>query len=309
MFRSSAWLGSAAAMLAACAGGGAGADFGGADASAGTQECFSSSECPVGWTCSELGVCVPPPPGVDAGGPPSEVEYKLSEPHASRRYVWVAMTDLDRLARIDGTDLEVTSIPVGDQPSVLATMPGTDTAVVLDSVNAAATVVRPTPEADAIDLFPTLPNLNRLVPAPNARYAVAYFDLAQAIADAGSLEDVTQVGSFQDVTVLALQPGAQHAVDLTVGFRPREVEMDVTGTYAFVVTDDGVSVIDMPQMTMGEPTIVPPIPVTSDPFEDPSGIEVDIVASGDYAVVRIPGVAGVRVVDMLPPGAGAGWAI
>jgi DNA-binding beta-propeller fold protein YncE len=304
------------ATLTACAaddlgGAGPGADagaWGGSDASGGTAQCFSSSECPVGYVCSEFGTCVAPPPGGDAGvPPPPEVEYALTDPTSSRRFVWVAMIDQDRLAKIDAANLEVTAIPVGDRPRVFTTLPGTDTAVVLDGGNAAATVVRPAAGSAATELYPTLPNLNRLEAAPGGRYAVAFFDLAKAIAEAGSLAAVGQLGSFQDVTVLALQPGSQRAVDLTVGFRPREVELDATGRYAYVITDDGVSVIDLPLMTAGEPTIVPPVPLFTDPAIDARTAEVDIVASGAYAVARLPGAAALRVVRLLPPGVGTGY--
>jgi hypothetical protein len=278
------------------------------DAGTGSQ-CFSSSECQVGWTCSEFGTCVPPS-DLDANpGPPPEVEYDLTEPHSSRRFVWVAMTDQDRLAKIDATNLEVVSIEVGDRPDVLATLPGTDTAVVLDSVNGAATVVRPADGSVSSELYATLPNLNRLTTTPGGRYALAFFDLNKAIAEAGSLEAVTDIGSFQDVTVIAVEPGHQRAVDLTVGFRPRDIEVDATGDYAFVVTDDGVSVIDLPAMTAGEPTIVPPIPVTSDPFGDASGVEVHVVSSGAFAIVRTPGEASLRVTRLLGAAAGNGWNI
>lgn len=298
-------------LLTACGAGAAEGDFGGvpaSDASGGTPQCFSSSECPVGFICSEFGTCVPPPPPpTDAGGdapPPPEIEYKLSEPISSRRYVWVAMTDQDRLAKIDGTNLEVVSVEVGDQPRILATLPETDTAVVLDSGNAAATVVRASTGAVASELYPTLPNLNRLAVAPGGKHAVAFFDLAKAIVDAGGLDAVGEVGSFQDVTVLAVQ--SQRSVDLTVGFRPREIEHDALGRYAFVVTDDGISVIDLPAMTAGGPTIVPPIPIMEDVFADTTGVEVSVVASGQYAVVRRPNVAELRVVSLLGPTAGQG---
>ena len=117
------WL--AALGFAGCGmGGGAGAgddSASGPDAGAWTDasgnQCFSSSECPVGWTCSEFGTCVPLSDlDADPGQPP-EVEYDLTEPHSSRRYVWVAMTDQDRLAKIDATNLEVVSIEVGGRSS------------------------------------------------------------------------------------------------------------------------------------------------------------------------------------------------
>jgi len=313
MQRKGPWL-VAAVVTASCSGAGYDGEplpSGTADAGNGTSQCFSSSECPVGFVCSEFGTCVPPPPPPTDGGTtePPETEYKLTDPISSRRYVWVAMTDQDRLAKIDGVNLEVVSFEVGDRPEVLATLPGTDTAVVLDSSNGAATVVRAAPDSIAAELYPTLPNLNRLAVAPGGRFAVAFFDLAKAIADAGGLGAVGEVGSFQDVTVLAVGPGLQRSVDLTVGFRPREVETDATGRYAFVVTDDGVSVIDLPTMTAGQPTIVPPIPVTDDVFGDASGVEVDVVASGQFAVVRTPNEAKLRVVSLLGPTAGDGFDI
>jgi len=304
-------------FIAACgqslAGGDPGGDDygGGADAGgAGTPECYSSSECPVGWTCSEFGTCVPPtsPPSGDAGvPPPPEIEYDISPPASSLHFVWVAMTELDALARIDGTSLEVHSVAVGDRPKVLATMPGTDTAVVLDQSNGAATVVRAAVGGDATEVYRTLPHLNRIAASRDGRYAVAFFDLARAIAEAGSLEGVGELGSFQDVTVLSVEPGHERPVDLTVGFKPRDVQFDAAGARAYVVTDDGVSIIDLAAVASGAPTIVPPVPVTDDPLGDASGVEVNVVASGDYAVVRTPGLAQVRVVRLTGPDAGTGW--
>ena len=304
----------AALTLVSC---GSGADYAAgdfspaSDAGAGTAQCFSSSECPVGFVCTEFGTCASPPAPLGDGGTTEtpEVEYKLSEPVSSRRFVWVAMTEQDRLAKIDGANLEVVSFEVGDRPAVLASLPGTDTAVVLDSTNGAATVVSADTGSIASTLYPTLPNLNRLAVAPGGRYAVAFFDLAKAIADAGSLSAVGEIGSFQDVTVLAVGPGSQRSVDLTVGFRPREIETDAAGRYAFVVTDDGISVIDLPAMTAGGPTIVPPIPITENLFGDTTGLEVDVVASGQYAVVRAPGVAKLRVVSLLGSTAGDAFEI
>jgi DNA-binding beta-propeller fold protein YncE len=287
-----------AALAAAC--GSQGLEAGSPDddlPGGGTLECFSASECPVGFACSELGVCVAPPEG---GESPPEAEYRLSEPSSSRRFVWVAMPDQDRLARIDGETLAIESVRVGDRPRVLATLPETDTAVVLDAANAAATVV----DDAAPRLVPTLPNLNRLAVAPGGRYAVAFFDLAHAIRDAGGLDRVGPIGSFQDVTLLAVGPGTQRAVDLTVGFRPRAVEHDAGGRFAFVVTDDGISVLDLPLLAAGGATIVPPIPLAPG---NPEGLEVHVAGSGRFAIVRAPGAAGLRIVTLLGETAGAAF--
>jgi hypothetical protein len=306
--------------LAACGASDAATPRGG-DASVSTSDaqpsgqCFSSNECPVGWTCSEFGQCIPPPPSATDGGappPPPEVEQELSAPVSSLRYVWVAMTDQDKLAKIDGATLDVAAIPVGHRPQVVATMPGTDTAVVLDQVDdpktqtgGTATVVRPAVGSDTTEVYPVLPNFNRIATSPDGRYAVAFFDLAKAIADAGSLQAVTHVGSYQDVSVLSLEPGFQAHVDLTVGFKPRGVEFDRAGHHAYVITETGVSIIDLAAVTQSAPTIIPPVPVTDDPTGNVGDAEVHVLASGDYAVVRTPGQASLRVVRLTGPTAGA----
>ncbi|MCE9574837.1 MAG: hypothetical protein K8W52_16930 [Deltaproteobacteria bacterium] len=285
----------------------------GADAG-GSPQCFSSSECPVGWTCSEFGTCLPPTTPPPDGGTvtPPEIEHEMSAPVSSLRFVWVALTDEDKLAKIDGTNLDVETVAVGHHPEVLAAMPGTDTAVVLDqsddlsATSGVATVVRPAVGSNTTEVYATLPNMNRIAVSPDGRYAVAFFDLAKAIRDSGSLQAVRHIGSFQDVTVFALEPGHQAAVDLTVGFRPRAVEFDAASQRAYVVTDGGISIIDLAIQTQGMPTIVPPVPVTADPFADASAVEVHVVASGDYAVVHVPGAAELRVVQLLGPTAGTG---
>lgn len=278
----------------------------------GTPQCFSSNECPTGYTCSEFGTCDPPPASATDGGvppPPPEVEYELSAPASSLRYVYVAMTELDALAKIDGSTLAVSSLAVGERPEIVATAPGSDTAVVLDSINGTATIVRPADGMDEKITFAILPHMNELVVDPTGRYAVAYFDLNKAIAEAGGIDFVDDIGSFQDVTVLSLIPGQLGAVDLTVGFRPREVEFDELGQYAYVITEDGISAIDLATATQNGPSIVPPLPVTSDPLSDPETVEVDVVSTGEYAIVREALTTDLRVMQLLGASAGDFWLI
>lgn len=303
-------------LLPACGGGGAYGDDDDdvnavPDAGSGLPECFSSNECPTGYECSEFGTCVPPPPGSpDAGGdPPPEIEYELSRPASALRYVYVAMTDQDSLAKIDGSTLAVSAIDVGDQPEVVVTVPGTDAAIVLDETNGTATIVRPTVDRDETVVVKTLPHLNEIVVDPTGSYAVLWFDLNKAALEAGGLDFVGDIGSFQDVTVIDLTMGEERAVDLTVGFRPREVEFDASGQFAYVVTDDGVSVIDLVEAVSAGPTIVVPIPVTDDPLSDPLDIEVDVVADGQFAVIREQGLSELRVVRMAGGAVGEMWTV
>ena len=251
--------------------------------------CLSSSECPTGQVCNDFGRCEAPAPMGDGGVPPEEVERELGAPTASERFVYVAMTAQDELARIDGATLAIRTTRVGDAPRVVAAIPGTDGALALDSINGTDSIVRPAGDSDTRRVLPTLPNGNRIDVDPTGRYAVIWFDLSQS-SGAG-------IGSFQDVTVLNLTPGAERAVDLTVGFRPRDVQFDAAGTRAYVITQDGVSVIDLGYATTHPPSIVPPIPVANPGVN----VEVAIVATGQYAAVRIAGAPVLRVVDVAGP--------
>lgn len=300
------------ASVAACGGSleDAGSPGGFVDAGARTDApalgCLSSNECPAGTICTEFGRCeMPPQSPTDAGvPPPPEVEYEFGAPISSDRYIYVAMTAQDELARIDGTTLAVTSTGVGKSPRVVSAIPHSDGAVVLDSDNGTATVVRPNGATDTIRVLGTLKALNRLDVDPSGRYAVIWFDLTKQIMDGG----IGGVGSFQDVTVVNLQQGSERAVNLTVGFRPREVQFDALGNRAYVITQDGVSVIDLGYATNHGPSIVPPVPV-SDPAFPPESVEVNIVASGTYAAVRQIGDATLRIVDVGGNEPGRVWPI
>jgi DNA-binding beta-propeller fold protein YncE len=297
-------------LAAACADEGSAADYGyAADAGTGGNGgqpagCLSSNECPAGYVCNDFGRCEMPTPMGDAGvPPPPEVEYEVGKPYSSQRFVYVPMTDQDELVRIDGATLEVISTPVGDQPREVATIPGSDGAVVLDSTNGTATVVRPNGGTDNIKVLATLQRLNRLDIDPSGRFAVIWFDLAKALSQGA----VFGFGSFQDVTVIRLAQGNEKAVNLTVGFRPREVKFDAAGNRAYVITEDGVSVIHLGFATDNTATIVPPIPVL-DPSLPSTDVEINIVSTGEYAVIRQGQTAALRVVNV-GSNPGNGWTI
>jgi DNA-binding beta-propeller fold protein YncE len=254
--------------------------------------CLASSECPAGSTCNEFHVCVAMAPPGDGGVPP-ETEIALGAPTSSQRFVYVAMTAQGKLARIDGDTLGVATTPVGAAPREVATIPGSDGAVALDAVNGTATVVRPVDSSgDGTRVLATLPSLNRIDVDPTGQYAVIWFDLVRAIADGTG-----NSGSFQDVVVAALAPGHERSVALTVGFRPRAVQFDAAGARAYVITQDGVSVIELADAIQRGPHLVPPIAI-AEPGVAAEDLEVQVVATGDFAAVRQAGQARVRVVSL-----------
>jgi DNA-binding beta-propeller fold protein YncE len=214
------------------------------------------------------------------------------------------MTELDALARIDGRTLEVSSLEAGDRPEIVVTIPDTEGAVVLDPTNATATIVRAPGGGDTTVTVGTLPALNQAAIDPTGRFAVAWFDLDVAIARAGGLVYVSHLGSYQDVTVIDLAEGRERSVDLTVGFRPRRVVFDAAGARAYAITSDGVSVIDLAQVTEQRPSIVPPISVSPEPLDNPADTDVDVTPDGTLAVARDAGEPEVRIVRLTGPAAG-----
>ena len=254
--------------------------------------CLASSECPAGSTCNEFHVCVAMSPPGD-GGAPAETEIALGPPTSSQRFVYVAMTAQGKLARIDGDTLSVVTTPVGPSPREVATIPGSDGAIALDAIGGTATVVRPVNgSGDGTRVLATLPSLNRVDVEPNGQFAVIWFDPVRAQGDGTGSS-----GSFQDVVVAALAPGHESSVALTVGFRPRAVQFDAAGARAYVITEDGVSVVDLGDAIQRGPRLVPPIAV-AEPGVAAGDLEVQVVATGDYAAVRQAGHAGVRVISL-----------
>ena len=293
----------------ACGGGeaylGSEDDAPGADAGAGNgAECFSSNECPPGYSCTEFGVCEPPDPGVspEPEDPPPEIEIEFDDPQSSLRYVYVAMTDLDALARIDGEDLTVRSVEVGEAPEVVATAPNSDTAVVVDAMNGALSIVRPTSDSDQRIVVPILPHLNSVAVSPDGKYAVCWFQLSAST----SLVSPSQIGSFQELSVVHLENGAEDSVDLTVGFEPRDIYFDQGSNRAYVVTRDGVSIVDFAEIFESGPQVVPPIPITD--FSDDVA-EILITPGGQFALARVEGTTTLSLVRLLGSDAGQRYSI
>jgi hypothetical protein len=81
---------------------------------------------------------------------------------------------------------------------------------------------------------------------------------------------------------------------LSVGFHPTQVVVDDASERAFVVSDDGVSVI-----TLGdEPAVSLLAHLSEDPLEEPATRDVSILPDGSYAIVRLEGSTKLRVVDL-----------
>ena len=253
----------------------------------------SSSESPSATTMGSWdgggGTEGPSPGGSDqgaagkdttSGGTPTEKEPEpdFGAPEGSPNYVYIPAAGTDRIVRVSGASLKVSLIEVSSQPTVLQVIPGIDAAVALHRGADEAAVIRSSEAGDQVVLLPVLAHCNALALAPSGLHGIVWYDHAKA-------KPGDPVGSFQALSVLQLTAGQEKSLSVSVGFRPRSVLFTKDGTQAMVVTDDGVSILDLAKIKDGD--IVSSVPLSSKIGK--AEREVLITDDGKWAVVRETG--------------------
>jgi hypothetical protein len=233
--------------------------------------------------------------GGGAGGttglpPEREVDLPFDAPQAGRSAVYVPNPGTHRVAVVDANTFSIETLSAGLSPTYAATVPGQDLAVVLNVGSADAAVLRTLRGKTSVTRLPVGHDQNAIAISPDGLHAIIYFDARAAPAAKGSAQ------SFQDVSVLALVEGKETARGVSVGFRPRAVQFSADGARAFVVTEDGISIIDLAATDEG-PTIAKLIPV-GDKLGQPVSLDVQIVAGGAFAIARRDGESAARLVDL-----------
>jgi DNA-binding beta-propeller fold protein YncE len=224
------------------------------------------------------------PPAVTPPLPPEMEERRSFEaPQAGARYVYVANPRRDTVAVIDSTTLAIRLAPTGDAPTYLATVPGKDVAIVLNVGSRDATILRTEAGMTRTSTVPVVPGANALAVAPDGVHVVAWYDSHATGGGAGL------TGSFQDVSVLTLGVD-DRSLAFSVGFRPSEVSFSSDGSAAFVVTDDGVSILRFADLTA--PAVAPLVRV-----DDGAG-DVSVTPDGRFALARREGASAIQVVDL-----------
>ena len=183
-------------------------------------------------------VAVPGAGGTASLPPEKETVASFELPQAGEHFVYAVNTDSDTVAVIDATKLTIQIVPAGDQPKFLQVLAGSDAAIVLNVGSNDATIIR-TDSSGASRTSSVLvkPGSNAIAVAPDGKHAVVYFDSSMP---AGSATP----GSPQDVTVVTLSPDGDTYNDMSIGYHASRVFFSNDSTRSFVVTDDGVSVLD-----------------------------------------------------------------
>jgi hypothetical protein len=235
------------------------------------------------------------PTGGTGGTPPDpedELESAFEAPVATDRFVWTANPESGNVALIDASTYAVRLARAGFRPTTVAALPspeGEDGALVLNQGSFDATVLR-------VDAGGTLhrQNLethqgaNAVAVSPSGRFAVVWTD-AQKL----DPEALDPTDSLQDVTVLALGDEPTQTT-LSVGYRPSQVVFDAAEARAFVVTEPGLSVIEL-----GDDSRVSAlVELTQNPVDDPAARDVSVTPDGAFALVRVDGSTKLGVVDV-----------
>jgi hypothetical protein len=220
---------------------------------------------------------------------PPEIEEVLSfdTPRAGKTSVYVPNPTTNRVAVVNAQTYAIESLVSGVAPKYLATVPGEDVALVLNVGTRDASLLRTVQGRTQAKRIEVNHDANAIAVAPSGKYAVVYFDARNQDSFASS---------FQDVTVVNLQAGQETSRGVSVGFRPREVRFSRDGNTAFVVTEDGISVIDLTAAVSG-PTIARLVSV-GDGLSDKLSTDFQITPDGTYAFARRDGESVIRRVDL-----------
>jgi hypothetical protein len=181
--------------------------------------------------------------GGNAGGPISivvpEQETKVDylAPRAGERRVYVANPTRNTVTIIDSTTLAISEQATGDTPTVVATVPGKDLALVVNAGSHTLRVLRGA--AACANRFPIVAKANAVSIAPDGLHAVVWFDATVSIPGITS----SSTGSSQEVSVVALGAACDgdKVTSVSVGYKPTTVVFSSDSSAAFVVTEDGIS--------------------------------------------------------------------
>jgi hypothetical protein len=232
-----------------------------------------------------------------AGGVPPvpeiEIESAFEVPVATDRFVWAANPTTGRVALIDAETFEVRLAEAGLAPTVVAAVPraaeGSDAALVLNTGSEDATLLEIDSAGElASATVKTHPRANAIAVTNSGRFAIAWTN-AEAVTD----PPLDPTDSAQDITVLDLS-GLPHPTQLSVGFRPSRIVFDSAEERAFVVTEPGLSVVELG----ASPRISAQVELSADPTADAAARDVSVTPDGELAIVRLDGSTSLGVVSI-----------
>ena len=219
--------------------------------------------------------------------PEKELEQSFLAPVVTGKFVFSANPKSGRVAVIDADTYAVRLFNAGFGPKYLAAIPGNAGAIVINELSHDTTLFQVSGEDVTVaDVsLPVHDDANAWATSPDGRFAIAW---TRTEGD----QKLDPTAGSQTITVLDLT--RRTSKKLSVGFHPTQVVVDDASERAFVVNDDGVSVV-----TLADSSQVSLLAhVSEDPLEDAGARDVSILPDGSFAVVRLENSTKLRIVDL-----------
>jgi len=221
----------------------------------------------------------------DGLGSEAESDFMSLRPATTNAYVFVANPDRNTVTRISVPSLEVMTVEVGVEPSIVETSADYSRAVTFNKGSDSVSIV----DADTLDVVDVdiRDNLNQMKMAPDGTWAVLYHDVN---AEGGGASSGGAI-SFNAISIVDLEN--QTHFQAMAGSYPHDVQYTEDGLMAVVISDDYLSAIDL----SGEEPALRRIAIADDLVNPPRAEEVLLDPEGRYAIVRQYGVNELVLVD------------
>lgn len=234
--------------------------------------------------------------GASTGGlaPEVKVTIAVETPKASENYVFAANPDRNSVAVIDPANLAIQTVSVEAGPRALQTVPGSDAALVVNTGSSSVSLLTTAASgATKATTLPVMRGANVVAVAPDGQHALVYYDSAQP--SSGPLPD-----SPQSVTAVDLSVAAPGAYQVTVGYHPTQVLFSKDGAQAFVVSDDGISMVDLKHIATAANRITQNIRMYDATIT--SAAKVSVTPEGTFAIAHLEDSPIIRLVDLATKG-------
>ncbi len=216
----------------------------------------------------------------DGQSPEQEQTAEYAAPMGAGRFVFVPDEARDAVVVVDSETLEIRVVEVGSRPTYMVTLnAGEAPRVAVINLNSdEVTVIQMNADAtfDTWDI-PVRPDTNALAPSPDGRFIIAFHDPNQTAVSGTP-------GTDQEISILDVESG--ESWERSVGMRPWKVVYNEAVTRAFVVTEEGINVVDLEDLNAER---TDPIRLFESGSYTAETADIEITADGLMAIGRTSG--------------------
>jgi DNA-binding beta-propeller fold protein YncE len=222
----------------------------------------------------------------DGYGSEAEGDFLSLRPATTNTYVFVANPDRNTVTRISVPSLEVMTVEVGVEPSLVETSADYTRAVTFNKGSNDISII----DAETLDVTEVTirDNLNQMRMSPDGNWVICYHDVG---ADNGGSVNGGAV-TFNAISIINLQ--TQEHFEAIVGSYPHDVQFTEDSSLAVVISDDYMASIDLTTNSITPKRIA----IADDLINPPRAEEVLLDPNGKYALIRQYAVSDLVLVDL-----------